>query len=277
MKRFKLSVSNNPSFNSVTGLTNTTFDPTTMVSGRGATEDQVKVVYDRIKELQDWLDENGCSDDPYAIIKQKVDELEAAIDQCCANPQDTIVQMLTARLDALEARIDEGCIDCEEQVQRIVSDILRENRNEDIIIPQTCDEEVTINYTVDISQETEVTSEGKVVGNVTAVAETGTNIIRYLFYFLVNNLAQRDTEFTWIGHDNIVFELEHSTGNIIMRKRWQVQQGQSITQIENVYTVGEGTVIPNIYVEALTEKGCVVRKELLSSDFDFSGIDGNTP
>lgn len=102
MKRFKLALNRNPTFNTVTGLTNTTFDPENVVSDRGATEGQIKQVRDKIIELQTWLDENGCSNDPYQILSDKLSELEQAIDQCCANPQDSIVQELTSRLEALE-------------------------------------------------------------------------------------------------------------------------------------------------------------------------------
>lgn len=109
MKTFEQDFKTNPSFNTVTGLTNTTFDPENYVANRGATEGQIKIVHDMIKALQDWLDEFGCSDDPYAIIKAKVDELEAAIDVCCGNQQDTVIQLLNDRLDALEQAITDCC------------------------------------------------------------------------------------------------------------------------------------------------------------------------
>lgn len=102
VKRFKLALTKNPSFNTVVGLVNTTFDPENVVSDRGATEGQIKFVHDKIAELQAWLDENGCSNDPYQILCDKLSELEANIDECCANPQDSIVQELSNRLTALE-------------------------------------------------------------------------------------------------------------------------------------------------------------------------------
>lgn len=107
--RYEIDFSSNPTFNTVIGLTNTTFDIENIVSGRGATEDQLAYVYGLIKALQDWLDENGCSDDPYIQIRQKVDELEAAINECCGNDQSVILNVLRQRIDDLEARIDEGC------------------------------------------------------------------------------------------------------------------------------------------------------------------------
>ena len=48
MKRYKLSLSSNPSFNTVTGLTNTTFDPVNYVENRMATEQQISDLYNRI-------------------------------------------------------------------------------------------------------------------------------------------------------------------------------------------------------------------------------------
>lgn len=124
MKTFEQDFKTNPSFNTVTGLTNTTFDPNNVVSGRGATEDQVKFVHDMIKALQDWLDENGCSDDPYAIIRQKIDEVEAAIDVCCANPQDTLIQMLTNRLNQLETDMNTCCQAMDDNAYQMLVDRL---------------------------------------------------------------------------------------------------------------------------------------------------------
>lgn len=45
MKRSKLNFSSNPSFNTVTGLSNTTFSPTTTVENRMATEAQIQELY----------------------------------------------------------------------------------------------------------------------------------------------------------------------------------------------------------------------------------------
>ena len=109
MKFIREELSQNPTFNTVVGLSNTSFDPENLIANRGATEGQIKIVHDMIKALQDWLDEFGCSDDPYEQIKAKVDELEATIDVCCANPQDALIQALTDRLDALEQAITDCC------------------------------------------------------------------------------------------------------------------------------------------------------------------------
>ena len=52
MKRFKLAISENPSFNTVLNLTNTTFDPNNVVEGRMATEDQVQQLSQDIADLE---------------------------------------------------------------------------------------------------------------------------------------------------------------------------------------------------------------------------------
>ena len=59
MKRFKLSLNDNPSFESITGLSNTTYDNSNIRSGQMATEDQIR---------QLWIDAN---------------DLEQRIDYCC--------------------------------------------------------------------------------------------------------------------------------------------------------------------------------------------------
>lgn len=110
MKRFKLTLSDNPVFQTVTGLTNTTFDGTNVVESRGATEGQLLAVYNTYQEIKTFLDENGCNDDTYAYLRQKVNELETRIEQCCTvdhGEQD--VSAIVARIDELEARIEECC------------------------------------------------------------------------------------------------------------------------------------------------------------------------
>ena len=57
MKRYKLSLSSNPSFNTVTGLTNTTFDSINYVENRMATEQQISDLYNRIVEQERRRDE----------------------------------------------------------------------------------------------------------------------------------------------------------------------------------------------------------------------------
>lgn len=109
MKQFELDFSDDPSFNTVVDLSNRTFDGTNIVSGRGATEDQLLIVYNKIKELQDWIDENGCTDDPCSYIRQQIEELAIRIEACCnTDHSEGVTQQLMDKLDDLEARI-EGC------------------------------------------------------------------------------------------------------------------------------------------------------------------------
>lgn len=108
MKQFDFDAARNAVFNTVTGLSNTVFDPENVVPDRGATEGQLKSVSDIIVELRNFLDEQGC-DDPWAYIKQKVDELEEAQARCCETDWGQgATEAVTQRLNELEAQI-EGC------------------------------------------------------------------------------------------------------------------------------------------------------------------------
>ena len=124
MKKFDINNVSDPVYNSVTGLFNITFDPKNYVVHRGATEGQIKIIYDMIKALQDWLDEFGCNGDPFAIIKAKVDELEAVIDECCANPQDLLIQMLNDRMDGIEVAMDNCCRAMDDNLYQMLVDRL---------------------------------------------------------------------------------------------------------------------------------------------------------
>lgn len=119
MKRFKLNLTVNPTFSTVTGLTNKTFNPDNIVSGRGATEDQLKVVGDNVQAINDYLDEFGCSDcdEQYAGVRATLDALQAAQEECCDNRAtqeniDALIADLRDKLYALEARIEECCCTC---------------------------------------------------------------------------------------------------------------------------------------------------------------------
>lgn len=187
MKTFEHDLSSNPTFNTVTGLSNTTFDPTTYVSNRGATEGQIKVVHDTIKALQDWLDENGCSDDPYLLIKAKVDELEAAIDDCCANPQDSIVQELRNRIEALEQW------ECQSETGYIDS--------------STCDgNEIIVNFQWDNLSKTS--------GKATATSSMSDhNIVSYDFLGQISPGIYKKTKVAGLG--DFHWEIDNS-GNVTM-------------------------------------------------------------
>ena len=116
MKENRIDFLANPTFNTVTGLTNKTFDPTNIVSGRGATEDQLKVVGDTVKDLNDYMDEFGCSDceEQYAGLRQMLDEMQVAQQECCDNKLteenvNALIADLSDKLDALETQIEECC------------------------------------------------------------------------------------------------------------------------------------------------------------------------
>lgn len=61
MKQYKISFNSDPSFNTVGGLSNTTFDPSTMRNGQMATEDQIFELYNRIVEQEQRRD-SCCRD-----------------------------------------------------------------------------------------------------------------------------------------------------------------------------------------------------------------------
>lgn len=106
---YEVDFENNPKFNTVLNLSNRTFDPENIVSGRGATEDQLKVIWDKQDEIQQFIDDQGCTDDPYTLILQKVTELEERQAVCCDNPQSHIIQAFNTRLDELETRQEACC------------------------------------------------------------------------------------------------------------------------------------------------------------------------
>lgn len=108
--KYKIDFESNPSFNTVLNLTNRTFDGTNIVSGRGATEDQLLVVHDKIEEIYTWLEEEGCSDDPYVFIKQQLDELDAAQRACCGTDWSAnVTQDLYRKIANLEQLIEDCC------------------------------------------------------------------------------------------------------------------------------------------------------------------------
>lgn len=86
MKEFGMDFNKNPEFNTVTGLTNTTFDPNNVVSNRGATEGQIKTLHDDIGELETRIEGCCTHQDDTQLIQQmldRIDELEAQINDCC--------------------------------------------------------------------------------------------------------------------------------------------------------------------------------------------------
>lgn len=110
---YDIEISKNPSFQTVSGLTNKTWDPETVpiVSGRGATEDQLQVVDERIIELSNNVPE--CTDDPFTHLKQRVNAMEEALADCS---DDAFVQ-LRERVD----RIQNEFQDCSDDPFMIVT------------------------------------------------------------------------------------------------------------------------------------------------------------
>lgn len=79
-------LSKNPVFESVTGLTNTTFDPENVTSGRGATEGQLRDIHDQCRALETQLAGIENSETLTGIINSmlaEVDDLRTMIDNCC--------------------------------------------------------------------------------------------------------------------------------------------------------------------------------------------------
>lgn len=220
MKRYKLDLSNNPSFNTVIGLTNRTFDGSTIVQGRGATEDQLLVVYNKIKEVADFLEESGCSDDPFDLIKRQLDELEQAQAQCCgtdwsadvtqsmfermADLEDRIqtcctvdhgavdIQNILDRIDALEQQVISCCNELDTRVQNVVNNLRVYEKDENVgrrtdtgpAPGTTCDQNaVLVSYTLDLSGAwVGGVDQPKVVGQVNAnVVDPNISIDRYYF------------------------------------------------------------------------------------------------
>lgn len=88
MKTTFVSLSKNPRYRTVTGLTNTSFDAASIVSGRGATEDQLKTIHDQCAELETQVAEIENSDTLNAIVAEmraEVDDLRAMVEHCCSN------------------------------------------------------------------------------------------------------------------------------------------------------------------------------------------------
>lgn len=154
---YDIEISKNPSFQTVSGLTNKTWDPETVpiVSGRGATEDQLQVVDERIIELSNNVPE--CTDDPFTHLKQRVNAMEEALADCS---DDAFVQLrervdriqnefqdcsddpfmiVTARLDEMETRQ----INCCNIPQDEMIAVMKAKINECIAAIQTCCESVT--------------------------------------------------------------------------------------------------------------------------------------
>lgn len=128
---YDLAISKNPSFSTVQGLTNKTWDPENVpiVSGRGATEDQLQVVDGKIEELSQNVPEctddpfthieqrvrtiedafENCSDDPWSIVRTRLDQLQTQQVNCCNIPQDEFVALAKAKINECIAALQNCC------------------------------------------------------------------------------------------------------------------------------------------------------------------------
>ena len=84
--RYEIDFSDNPVFNTVIGLTNITLDLENIVVNRGATEGQLRELYNLLISLQAQI--NACcsidhSQATTTDILAKLDDLEARIEECC--------------------------------------------------------------------------------------------------------------------------------------------------------------------------------------------------
>lgn len=110
---YEIELSKNPNFQTVNSLTNRTWDPENVpiVSGRGATEDQLQVVDGKILELTQIIP--NCTDDPFTHLQGKVQQMEEAFENCTDDP----FLQLRGRVD----RIDDAFEDCSDDPWSIVN------------------------------------------------------------------------------------------------------------------------------------------------------------
>lgn len=81
-----IALNENPTFRSVTGLTNRTFDSANIVNGRGATEDQLKTIHDQCADLSGRLDNienNDTLNDILQVMRTDIENIRATIENCC--------------------------------------------------------------------------------------------------------------------------------------------------------------------------------------------------
>ena len=135
--KYNLRISQNPNFDTVNSLTNRTWNPPTVpiVSGRGATEDQLQVVDGKITELTEIIP--NCTDDPFTHLQGRVRQMEIAFENCSDDP----FLQLRNRVD----RIDDAFEDCSDDPWLTVKnrlDTLQTQQTQCCQIPQ--DEAIAI-------------------------------------------------------------------------------------------------------------------------------------
>lgn len=133
--KYKLKIDQNPQFQTVGSLTNRTWDPENVpiISGRGATEDQLQVVDGKIEEVRRTIPD--CSDDPFSHLQTKVRLMEEAFEDCSDDPWVAV----KGRLTELETR-QTGC--CNIPQDEFIA-LARAKINEIIAALQTCCDNVT--------------------------------------------------------------------------------------------------------------------------------------
>lgn len=106
-KEYELDFTANPQFQTVTGLTNTTIDPLNIVNHRGASEGQVKTIYNMLNAQQEWLEQNaGGSDEVYGVMRNRLDAVVGMIEDCGGGEQgDAVLNAIWTKLEALETQI----------------------------------------------------------------------------------------------------------------------------------------------------------------------------
>ena len=229
MKRFNSDIKDDPSFNTVNGLSNKTFDPENIVSGRGATEDQLKVVGDVVKDLDDYITEFGCSDcdQKYQSIRQELDDLQAAQEECCQNRVtqenlDALIRELTNRLDDLQTAQEECCQNrvTQENLDAIVQNLQSILDDLQAQIDECCSKQCFdgggastdcdgSTVTVTMSWDSNPIANG---GQMTASSSGGANIVFY--YFLIKSAAGVYVPVGTIGFAGQGYSVNGSTGKL---------------------------------------------------------------
>lgn len=106
-QEYELDFTRNPVFQTVTGLTNTTFDPLGIVANRGASEGQLKEIYNMARALAEWFNNNsGASDEMFAVMQNKLDEVVGLTQDCGDNEQsNALLNAIWTKLEAVETQV----------------------------------------------------------------------------------------------------------------------------------------------------------------------------
>lgn len=101
----------NPVFETVTGLTNTTFDPESSVPNRGATEGQLAAIHAHLAEVHAQIDEiEGAENGVLLAIWDRLETLTTQIEECCTvDHGEGALDNLWAKIQELTTQIEECC------------------------------------------------------------------------------------------------------------------------------------------------------------------------